>query len=278
MHLTKLLKFFQIRLHAVVVDSAGDFIRLDPNSDTPIRLQDKTGNAIYTNKEKGQVCIVAAKEQVASLPRESKTVQGLKSSEIRGDEQKTIHGNKKTNIVGDSAIGVLANVAGNIGGALQLVIANAPGGIPSPTGNAIDISVTQGNTKIHHLVGDIDLDTLAGGVSIGNLLASVECAITGAINSIATLINRIDGSLIQLGSPTGAIHPLIKTATLMPLWQSQLGVLTTAVASATAGTGTPPGNATAIAALATAISAYANALSGLISVPGTHMSTKVVAE
>lgn len=269
-------------------DSAGNLFRLDPNSDTPIELRDKTGNAIFTNKEKGQVCIVAAKEKVASVPRETKTVQGLKKSIVRGDEQKKIHGNKKTDIVGDLAVGILNNIAANVGGAVQLVIANSPSGVPGVAGTALDISVTVGKTKLHHVLGSILLDTIAGDVEmstiagdadvktlagnaeIGNLLASTKYDVAGNITAKSTLIHSIDGSIIQLGG-IAALNPLIKTLTFMPPWLAAtqaLGVAGTTAASTAGGLPNPFTNAAAIAIIGAALQAYAVAMAPLL-VPAT---------
>jgi hypothetical protein len=268
-----------------MVDSAGNFIRLDPNSDQPIQLRDKAGNAIFTDREKGQVCLVAAKESVAVVPRENKTVQGLKSSDVRGDEQKKIQGNKKTDIVGDLATGILGNIAANVGGAVQLVITNATGTtkIPIPTDDALDIVVPTGSIRVNSKIagsilidaligdvelstgtGDADLLTIVGNATVGNALASTKHDIAGGITSSATLINSIDGSLIQLGG-LAALNPLPKTLTLMPAMLAAtqaLGIAGTTAATTIASLPIPNPitNMIAIATIAAALTAYGAAM------------------
>lgn len=278
-------------------DSAGNFIRLDPNSDRPIQLQDKSGNAIYTDREKGQVCIVASKEQVSRIPRENKLVQGLKKSEIRGDEQKRIHGNKKTDIVGDAAIGILNNVAANVGGALQLVIANGP--IPVPTSDALDIVIPAGSVHINckvgnllfdTLAGNIEMSTIAGDIDLVTLLGSVEVGVTtpgkrastkygvaGTIDSSALLTHDIDGQLVRLGG-LSAINPLIKTQAFIPAWlipTQTLGAAGVSAAGIAGGFPNPASNAAAIAILGSALQAYASAMASILNTAlPAYFSTK----
>jgi len=148
-------------------DSGGDFVRLDPHSDTPIVIQDSTGNGIIFDKATGQVRIVGTKTREEDLPQKTTTVRGKKRSDIRGDEVKQILGNKKTSVMNDVLQSVLGNAQVSLGGALKMMLTNQ-----SPSGSeekALDIQVnnpTGGDFAFQTLNGNIDWNTILGSIQM----------------------------------------------------------------------------------------------------------------
>jgi hypothetical protein len=100
-----------------ITDSAGDSIKMDPNSQTPI-------NSIVFDKENGKITLNSTKTSEETAPNKSLIIKGSKISDIKGEEAKDILGNKRTRVVGDVNFGSLGSVFGSIGGALKLLIAN----------------------------------------------------------------------------------------------------------------------------------------------------------
>jgi len=184
-----------------IEDNAGNMIRLDPNSTTPITLKDTAGNAIIFDTDAGTIKIRSAKATVEDVPQKQTTVSGKKYSKIGGDEEKDIQGNKKTQVVGDIVTGVMSNQSMSIGGALKAMITNM-----SPNGSEttpVDITVsnallanlsveTTGNPPLAPAAqANIKFKTNA---AEGNF--EVDVAVKGDINETTTLGNVQIGTLV----------------------------------------------------------------------------------
>lgn len=148
-------------------DSGGDSIELNPHSDTPITIQDSTGNGIIFDKANGQVRIVCTKQRKEEVPQKSLTVRGKKQSDIRGDEVKQVLGNKKTSVMNDVLQSILGNAQISLGGALKMMLTNqAPSGSED---KAIDIQINNpagGGVSLKTLNGDIDWITVLGNIGL----------------------------------------------------------------------------------------------------------------
>lgn len=211
-----------------IEDNAGNMIRLDPNSTTPITLKDTAGNAIIFDTDAGTVKIRSAKATVEDVPQKQTTVSGRKYSKIGGDEEKDIQGNKKTQVVGDVVTGVMSNLSMSLGGALKAMITNmSPNGSETTpvdvtvsnallanfsletTGNPplapaaqanikFKTNATEGNFEVDVAVkgnieetttlGDVKLGTLAGNCLLGTNLGNVTCQTTAGKAELITAL------------------------------------------------------------------------------------------
>lgn len=273
--------------------SDGSFFRIDPNSQQTIRLQDGQGNAIYTDKEAGQVRLSATKETVEEVPRKSVTVQGTSAEEVRGDKVTQIQGNLDLKVVNDLISGVMGTANAAIGGALKLVVNNAaPSGVET---DALDVSVTAGNINISNLLGniklsstttgDVDLSatlgdailsTVTGNATLETVTGNVEASTTTGNASLKTSagIANVDGTTVHLGPVAAAIQPVMKGLVLSSGWTAALTDLGIAVGTAGASVSGPPtpiNNQAAIVSLVGALTAYITALG--ITIPQS-LSTK----
>jgi hypothetical protein len=211
-------------------DSGGNFLKFDPDSNEPIRMEDVSGNAIVFDKDAGTVRLVCSKAAETEVPQQKLLVQGKKESEVRGDEVKVILGNKKSTVSNDATGGVMGNVNYTLGGALKLSVTNA-----APSGqeeNAIDISIGNptpntnpfsagshtfklsnqwGDMIIDTIKGDVELSTYLGDATLGTLAGDVSCTTLAGDVEMSTLagnaelstilgLTTVDGSLgVQLG-------------------------------------------------------------------------------
>jgi hypothetical protein len=265
-------------------DNGGNFIRLDPNSDQPINIEDAAGNRIFTDKNKGQVCLVGAKGLLQEVKQMNTVVEGLSDTEVRGDEKKKVMGNKETDITGDINLGVMGTTSTTLSGALKAVVANASPSGPELT--SLDILVMTGNVHLQNVLGDILFDTLAGDVELstlagsallGNLLASFNADISGKIEASATTTAEISGVTQHIGSIISAIEPLVQGTQLVTKLTPLLVALAAAGTAATAGAAipTPVTNAAAIAALGTALNVFAQGFIAILTpAPAGILSTK----
>lgn len=216
-------------------DSAGDFILLDPNSPTPILIQDSAGNGIKFEKGSGGVVIKSAKVTTEEAPQKTTTIKGTKTSDIRGDEIKQIQGNKKTQIVNDASIGVLGNSSLSLGGALKLVAANTSPSGPETT--ALDVQLISGNFHLNiKTLGDIKLDTTKGDVELSTLAgnATLKSTSLGDANVDALTGKVLLGNKL-LPTVLGSMEQLVKGNT----FQTQMATyLTTRQAATGAALGT----------------------------------------
>jgi hypothetical protein len=169
-----------------IIDSGGDFFRLDPRSNTPIEIRDSTGNSIVFDKATGAVLITGAKVNEERVQQKKITVGGTKESDIRGDEIKEVLGNKQTKVINDSLSSVLGNAQVSIGGALKLLLTNT-----SPSGaetTSLDIQLTTGSFSLNiKTLGDITLSTTSGDVELSTLLgdATLSAGLTSGDANVA---------------------------------------------------------------------------------------------
>jgi Type VI secretion system/phage-baseplate injector OB domain len=295
-----------------IKDSQGTRLVMNPNSSRPFLIEDKTGNAIYFDKEQGRVVINSAKASEESTQQKKSTVKGKSEEEVQGDKQIKVLGNLKTNVVQDIITGVLGNTSLTLGGKVEVVITNqamdpASQLISNATGLEIqlaqllgadfklsnlngDMEMTTkiGDWLIETLLGDIDLGTAAGNAKLSSLAGNVEAStLAGKATLKSTVGNaevlapagvaNVDGSLVRFGSVAAAIQPLIKGTVFSSGTGTLLTALSTALGPITSGAAvpTPPTNSAAIVALATAVLAFANGFNALL---GTILSTKVFTE
>lgn len=181
-----------------ITDSGGDYIRLDPHSNTPIEIRDSTGNSIVFDKATGAVLLTGSKVNEERVQQKKITVGGKKESDIRGDEIKEILGNKKTKVVNDQLSSVLGNAQVSIGGALKLLLTNA-----SPNGSetkALDIQLTTGSLSLNiKTLGDITLSTTSGDVELSTLLGDAALS-AGATLGDANVAAPFATGKVILGS------------------------------------------------------------------------------
>jgi len=215
-----------------IVDSAGDSIKMDPNSQTPIEISDSSGNSIVFDKENGKITLNSTKISEETAPNKSSIIKGNKTSDIRGEEAKSILGNKRTRVVGDINFGSLGSSFGSIGGALKLLIANqAPSGSES---NAIDIKVNNvtggGDIKVSTLFGDFVIGSDKGNVELSTLIgnAVLKTLSAGNANVDSTTGKVILGSS-SLPEAIGSLEKLVKGDTHNQLLSTYLSSLNSAV-------------------------------------------------
>jgi hypothetical protein len=210
-------------------DSAGDYILLDPNSETPIRLQDSAGNGIKFEKGSGGVVISSAKVTTEEAPQKKTTIKGTKESDIRGDEVKQVQGNKKTQVVNDASVGVLGNTSLSLGGALKVVVANTSPSGPETT--PLDIQLLTGNFHLNiKTLGNITLDTTSGNVELSTLAgnATLKTSSIGNANVDATVGKVLLGNAL-LPTALGSMEQLVKGNT----FQTQMATYLSARQAAT---------------------------------------------
>jgi hypothetical protein len=217
-----------------IVDSAGDSIKMDPNSQTPIEISDSSGNSIVFDKENGKITLNSTKTAEETSPNKNLIIKGNKISDIRGEESKSILGNKRTRVVGDINFGSLGSSFGSIGGALKLLIANqAPSGSES---NAIDIKVNNltggGDIKLNTLFGDVVIDSSKGDVELSTLIgnAILKTSSLGDANVDSTTGKVILGNS-SLPQVIGSQEKLVKGETHNQLFATYLSSLNTAITS-----------------------------------------------
>ena len=252
-------------------DSAGNKIRMDPNSSNPIQITDAAGNGLITDKDNGSVKLVAQKTAEDEVPQKKLTVKGTKESDIAGDEIKNIKGNKETQVVNDASVGVLGAANVSIGGAIKLVVTNnKPGGPPTYVereDNSIDISVADllgSDFALTNKMGNVFVTVEDGGAiqfTVKELLGVSELGtfyLDDSGNFVVDntkLIELISGEETHIGGNAGsATEPLVKGAVLLDGWKTAIDTLKTAAAGMTG----------PIAAVGTALTAYCNAITPLM--------------
>ena len=235
----------------VIRDYLGDQIKLDPNSDTPIRIEDIAGNAIIFDKENGKVQIVASKKSEEVVKQKSLLVDGEYTQNITGDSIKEVLGNIKTKTSGNASINSLGQCVANVGATLSILVTNAPlpGSTtpPTPDSTAIEVGTYIGGIKISAKAGDIEYSTLAGNVDVSTVAGNAE--LTTALG-----VCRISGTTIRLGSAL-ATEPLVLGTKL----QTALTQLITVLSTHTHLTGMGPTIAPTEAVAMTAVNAQISA-------------------
>lgn len=180
-----------------ITDSAGDFFRLDPNSDTPILLQDSAGNAITFDKASGVIRVSGSKTNEERSPQKKLRVDGSKESDIRGDETKAVLGNKQTKVVNDYIGSVMGNTQLSLGGALKLLLTNtAPSG---PETTPLDIQMISGSVSLDiSTLGDITFKTKSGNVELSTLLG--DATLSAGVGGVANVDAPTTPGQVKLGN------------------------------------------------------------------------------
>lgn len=187
-----------------LIDSAGDSLRFDPQSDTPIVLKDSAGNAITFDKASGVIRIASAKLSEEQASKKKLVVKGNKESDIRGSETKEILGNKQTKVVNDLLSSVMGNAQVSIGGALKVLLTNT-----SPSGaedDSIDIQMVSGGISVGiKTLGDISLSTASGDIDVRTLLGNAT--LKAGIGGVANVDAPTTPGKVKLGNPDLPVGP-----------------------------------------------------------------------
>ena len=175
-------------------DKTGSIIEMDPNGFASITLQDNGGNRVSLQRG-GILEIRTSADLDTTVTRNSKIqVGGSKTETVIGSETSSVLGNLSRAISNDASLGVLGNTVATIGGALQLLISNAPvpavpANVPSPSDTPLDVKLNLGGYRVdtnagdgelHTLLGALKLHTTAGNASLytgtGNVYLGLETA------------------------------------------------------------------------------------------------------
>jgi len=109
----------------------GDKFVMDANSDTPMIMEDHSGNAIIFNAQDGTIKQVTRGGVEEEHNKINSRVRGDKSREIGGNEDTTVLGNRRITVVNDDVLSVLGSLQQSIGGSLYQVLT---GLLTAPTG------------------------------------------------------------------------------------------------------------------------------------------------
>lgn len=184
-----------------ICDASGSKLRLDPNSNISILLEDSAGSAVYFDKQSGQIKFRSAKGQVEELVQKTVKISGGLIEEVGGDKEVQIGGNLKVNSAGDLSAGVFGAANVTIAGGLSLLVNNQP---PRVLGSAIEISVAPvGGMKLNILAGDLILRTEAAGTVTLEAQGIGDVLVRSAIGTA-----RVDGGTVKFGG-IGANEPFV---------------------------------------------------------------------
>jgi hypothetical protein len=208
-----------------IEDSEGDIIQLDPNSDTPILLQDSAGNSISFDKKNRRIHISGAKESYEEVKQKTLLVDGKKESTIKGDEKKKIQGNKATSVVGDSSHSALGTANLAVGGSIKA---------------SVGAALTPASPELVTPV--VDIVVAQGGVRIANKAAAVADLAKIEFSTLGDLYAYTNGPVAQLSGlktvigGTAADQPLVCGT----LWAALMNELITAILDITVPTAVGP--------------------------------------